>query len=214
MCYLRLSSLIALVLSDKRRATCNLQVLLALKRLPLHAWLRLPKSLPASIIGSIGPFVTMVLFTCAASLTTCTPHVPPCLAHAGCSQASLCGVDIVPSPDQVAVTGKLYRRAINGALGLTGSFGLQEVGIVPSGLPAFTPPFRHTLPLSRLKDVFVISFVMLAETLAMGKALALRAGQVSCIFTHDASNMKEQGPRTDTRRKGWAVTSAWHPHTW
>jgi SulP family sulfate permease len=35
--------------------------LIALKRLPLHAMLNLPKSVPSSIFGSLGPFLAMVL---------------------------------------------------------------------------------------------------------------------------------------------------------
>ena len=108
-----------------------LSMLVAMKKLPLHAWLRAPKSVPPSIFGSIGPFVTMVLFT-----------------------------------------------IINAAFGLTGTFGLQEVGVVPSGLPRFTPAVTHPMITSHIKDVFVIAFVMLTETLAMGKALAMKAGQV------------------------------------
>jgi len=105
-------------------------MLIAMKKLPLHSWLRAPKSVPPAIFGSIGPFVTMALFT-----------------------------------------------AINAAFGLTGRFGLQEVGIVPSGLPKFTPAITHPLLTAHIKDVAVIAFVMLTETLAMGKALAARAGQ-------------------------------------
>jgi len=108
-----------------------LSLLLFLKKAPLHTWLKLPKSVPTSIFGSIGPFVTMMLFT-----------------------------------------------AINAALGLSTSFGLQEVGIVPSGLPSFTNPTRHPALTSHIKDILIITFVMLTETLAMGKALAARAGQV------------------------------------
>jgi len=105
-------------------------MLIAIKKLPLHSWLRAPKSVPPAIFGSIGPFVTMALFT-----------------------------------------------AINAAFGLTGRYGLQEVGIVPSGLPKFTPAITHPLLTAHIKDVAVIAFVMLTETLAMGKALAARAGQ-------------------------------------
>ena len=106
-------------------------LLVAMKKLPLHSWLGAPKAVPPSIFGSIGPFVTMALFT-----------------------------------------------AVNAALGLNGRFGLQEVGIVPSGLPKITPAITHPQLSKHIKDVAVIAFVMLTETLAMGKALAARAGQV------------------------------------
>lgn len=111
-------------------SSCAIAMLLLLKQLPLHSWLRLPKTVPKSLFGSLGPFLTMVAFT-----------------------------------------------GINAAFGLTATQGLQEVGIVPSGLPRFTTPFGHPELLSRWRDVLVITFVFLTETLAMGKALAARAGQ-------------------------------------
>lgn len=105
-------------------------MLIALKRLPIHSWLKLPASVPKSIVGSLGPFLTMVVFT-----------------------------------------------LINGAFGLSASQGLQEVGIVPSGLPKFTPAITHPDLTKHFKDIAVITFVFLTETLAMGKALAERAGE-------------------------------------
>ena len=48
---------------------------------------------------------------------------------------------------------------------------------MPPGLPNFTPAVTHPLLRAHIKDVLIIAFVMLTETLAMGKALAARAGQ-------------------------------------
>jgi len=106
-------------------------MLLAIKKAPLHSWLKMPDSVPKSLFGSLGPFLTMVAFT-----------------------------------------------GINAAFGLTATQGLQEVGIVPSGLPSFTPTIFHPDLSKHIKDIFIITFVFLTETLAMGKALAAKAGQV------------------------------------
>ncbi len=103
--------------------------LLALKKLPLHRWLKLGPSVPKSIFGDLGPFTTMVLFT-----------------------------------------------LLNGAFGLTALRGVAEVGVVPSGLPSLTSPLGVSLA-GRYKDIAVLTFVMLVETMAIGKALAAKAGQ-------------------------------------
>jgi len=108
-------------------------MLLALKQLPLHKWLKLGPSVPKSIFGNLGPFLTMVLFT-----------------------------------------------ALNGAFGLNAAQGLAEVGVVPSGLPSIRSPLVgiSTALAGRYKDVAVLTFVMLVETMAIGKSLASKAGQV------------------------------------
>jgi SulP family sulfate permease len=106
-----------------------ISLLLAMKKLPLHKWLKLGDNVPKSIFGDLGPFTTMVLFT-----------------------------------------------IVNAVFGLTGLHGIAEVGVVPSGLPSFTSPLGHSLE-GHYKDILVLTFVMLTETLAMGKALAARAGQ-------------------------------------
>ena len=49
-------------------SAASLALLFAMKSLPLHAWLRLPASVPTGIFGSLGPFVTMVLFTAINAL--------------------------------------------------------------------------------------------------------------------------------------------------
>jgi MFS superfamily sulfate permease-like transporter len=107
-----------------------LALLFAFKSLPLHKWLRLPKSVPKTLVGSLGPFLTMVLFT-----------------------------------------------IVNGKFGFAATRGLQEVGVVPQGLPSFLVPIAHPRLGAHLKDICLLTFVMLTETLAMGKALAARAGQ-------------------------------------
>jgi len=104
-------------------------MLLALKKLPLHSWLKLKPNVPKSIFGDLGPFATMVFFT-----------------------------------------------VLNGALGLSATMGLAEVGVVPSGLPSITNHLGVSLA-GRAKDIAVLTFVMLVETLAIGKALAAKAGQ-------------------------------------
>lgn len=104
-------------------------MLLALKKLPLHAWLKLKPAVPKSIFGDLAPFATMVTFT-----------------------------------------------MLNSALGLTALKGIQEVGVVPSGLPSFVSPLA--VPIAGMyKDIAVLTFVMLVETMAIGKALAAKAGQ-------------------------------------
>jgi MFS superfamily sulfate permease-like transporter len=107
-----------------------LALLFALKNLPLHKKLRLPEKVPKTIFGSLGPFLTMVLFT-----------------------------------------------LINAKFGLAASHGLQEVGVVPKGLPSFQVPIFHPRLGAHIKDIFLLTFVMLTETLAMGKALAARDNQ-------------------------------------
>jgi MFS superfamily sulfate permease-like transporter len=66
---------------------------------------------------------------------------------------------------------------INAKFGWAASQGLQEVGFVPEGLPGFQLPIMHPRLGSHVKDIFILTFVMLTETLAMGKALAARANQ-------------------------------------
>ena len=55
--------------------------------------------------------------------------------------------------------------------------GLREVGRVPAGLPTVSNPLFHPKLPSKLKDVAVVTLVMLTETLSMGKALAARDGR-------------------------------------
>jgi len=110
-------------------SACAIGMLLALKKLPLHSWLKLKPSVPKSIFGDLGPFATMVTFT-----------------------------------------------LLNSVLGLTAMRGIAEVGVVPSGLPSFSSPLGVSLA-GHYKDIAVLTFVMLVETMAIGKALAAKAGQ-------------------------------------
>ena len=103
--------------------------LLALKKLPLHAWLKLSESVPKSIFGTLGPFTVMVLST-----------------------------------------------LLNSVYGLSQKRGLAEVGVVPSGLPSLSSPLGVSLA-GRSKDIAVLTFVVLLESLAIGKSLAAKAGQ-------------------------------------
>ena len=45
---------------------------------------------------------------------------------------------------------------------------------MPQGLPSFVSPILHPRIGSHVKDICLLTFVMLTETLAMGKALSAR----------------------------------------
>jgi SulP family sulfate permease len=65
---------------------------------------------------------------------------------------------------------------LNSVFGFSALQGIAEVGVVPSGLPNLSSPLGISLA-GRYKDVAVLTFVMLVETVAIGKALAAKAGQ-------------------------------------
>ena len=65
---------------------------------------------------------------------------------------------------------------LNSVFGLSALRGIAEVGVVPSGLPNLSSPLGVSLA-GRYKDIAVLTFVMLVETVAIGKALAAKAGQ-------------------------------------
>jgi MFS superfamily sulfate permease-like transporter len=104
-------------------------MLLSMRKLPLHAWLRLPSSLPPSICADLAPFVTMTTFA-----------------------------------------------LLNSYLHLATAHGVSQVGSVPSGLPLPSSPILASLS-GHAKDVALLTFVMLIESMAIGKALAAKAGQ-------------------------------------
>merc|ERR1719171_406349 len=64
--------------------------------------------------------------------------------------------------------------AVNAQFGFAATRGLQEVGVVPQGLPSFQSSIWHPRLGSHVKDICLLTFVMLTETLAMGKALSAR----------------------------------------
>jgi len=69
---------------------------------------------------------------------------------------------------------------LNGAFGLWKRFGLAQVGVVPSGLPRIVSPIGAASLAAlrgRYADIAVLTFVMLVETMAIGKSLAAKAGQ-------------------------------------